>query len=163
MPQRLPPQARIEASRYPISIVKGRLDGKGAQVLRLSTQDAQYVLLGEEHGTVEIARFADALFGSLVHYGFRTAVVETGPLLTTQLQSWISRPDGTQRFTQFEEKYPGTTAFYSWRDEYAFLRNAYLSTKNKLRVWGIDQSSWDRRSFFLSPYFLQNLSQGLAH
>lgn len=150
------PAQRILDSRSAIGVVNGTLTGVGAAVLRSATQDADYVLLGEDHGTAEIPKFADALFTSLVPFGFHTAVVETGPVLTTQLQKWIAQPAGSKQFAAFESRFPGTTAFYSWRDEYAFLHHAYLVTHGKLQVWGLDQELMGASGFLLTSILAEH-------
>jgi hypothetical protein len=150
------PAQRILDSRSAITVEGGQLAGTGAGVLHDATQHADYVLLGEDHGTAEIPRFADALFTSLVPSGFQTAVVETGPELSTQLQKWIAQPAGVKQFVAFESRFPATTAFFSWRDEYAFLRHAYTVTGGKLQVWGIDQELMGASGFLLTSIQAEN-------
>jgi hypothetical protein len=133
-----PDGTRIAAARSPISIVGGRLAGAGGEVLRDAFASSQFVLLGEEHGTAEIPRFAGAVFDALAPLGYRTIAVETGPVLTRHLRGWIADPNGTKAFSTFERRFPGTTAFYSWSDEFAFLAGAARRVPG-LRLWGLDQ------------------------
>jgi hypothetical protein len=144
------PLDRIAGLRYSLSVSGGRLAGTGAAVLVDATRGAHFVMVGEDHGTAEIPRFCDALFASLVPFGFQTAVVETGPLAAAQISRWIRSPQGEREFTTFERKYPGTTAFYGWSGEYAFLRDAYIATGGKLRVWGIDQELMGSPGYILT-------------
>ena len=141
---------RIAAVRYSLSVSGGRLAGTGAAVLRDAARDAHFVMVGEDHGTAEIPAFCGALFASLVPFGFQTAVVETGPLTAAQISRWIASPHGEREFSAFERKYPGTTAFYSWSGEYAFLRDAYIATGGRLRVWGIDQELMGSPGYILT-------------
>ncbi len=144
------PLERIAALRYSLSLSGGRLAGPGAAVLGDATRGAHFVMVGEDHGTAEIPRFCDALFASLVPLGFHTAVVETGPLAAAQISRWIGSPQGEREFSAFERKYPGTTAFYSWSGEYAFLRDAYIATGGRLHVWGIDQELMGSPAYILT-------------
>jgi hypothetical protein len=150
------PADRIATLRYSLSLSDGKLGGSGAAVLQQATRGAHFVMVGEDHGTAEIPRFCDALFASLVPFGFRTAAVETGPLAATQIAHWIASPQGEREFSAFERKYPGTTAFYSWSGEYAFLRSAYIATGGTLRVWGIDQELMGSPGYILTLILATN-------
>ena len=115
------PQARIDAARSRLVVGTDTLGGPGGDILRAATVDAQYVALGEDHGTNEIARFADGLFGMLQPHGFNTVAVETGPLVTARLRQWLVEPRGREAYVDFEKAYPGTLAFFGWQSEWAFL------------------------------------------
>ena len=86
-----------------ISIQNGQLAGPGARVLGDAAAGAHFVLLGEDHGTSEIAAFADAFFASLVPLGYHTIAVETGPILTERLRAWVAAPDGRAQYAAFEK------------------------------------------------------------
>ncbi len=114
------------------------------------------MLLGEDHGEREIAQFADALFASLVPLGFHTIAVETGPAVTAKLRSWIASPDGRAAYAAFERKHGGTTAFYGWQNEWAFLEHAASSTGGRLQLWGLDQELMGSAGFLLEGMLAQH-------
>ena len=150
------PTTRILAVRSALSIEGGRLTGPGATNLQSAVQGAHFVLLGEDHGEREIARFADALFTSLVPLGFRTIAVETGPVVAAKLRGWVAAPDGRARYAAFERTHGGTTAFYGWEDEYAFLEHAARSTDGALRLWGLDQELMGASKLLLESMLAQH-------
>lgn len=149
------PTARILASRSAISFADGRLAGPGADVLREATAGAQFVMLGEDHGTREIAQFADALYATLVPSGFDTIAVETGPVLASKLRGWLASPGGRAQYATFESAHGGTTAFYGWEDEYAFLEHAARMTGDRLQLWGLDQELMGSSKFLLESMLAQ--------
>jgi hypothetical protein len=149
------PTARILASRSAISFAGGNLAGPGADVLREATAGAQFVMLGEDHGTREIPEFADALFASLVPRGFHTIAVETGPVLAIKLRNWLASSNGRAQFVAFESSHGGTTAFYNWQDEYAFLEHAAAMTGGALQLWGLDQELMGASKFLLESMLAQ--------
>ena len=139
-----------------ISIQNGQLAGPGARVLGDAAAGAHFVLLGEDHGTSEIAAFADAFFTSLVPLGYRTIAVETGPILTERLRTWIAAPDGRVQYAAFEKNHGGTTAFYGWQREFAFLEHANRATGGALRLWGLDQELMGSSKYLLESMLEQH-------
>jgi hypothetical protein len=150
------PAARILAVRSSLSIANGHLAGPGARVLGDAAARAHFVLLGEDHGTREIPAFADAFFTSLVPLGYRTIAVETGPVVTQRLRSWIAAPDGRAQYAAFEKNHGGTTAFYGWEDEFAFLEHADRATGGTLRLWGLDQELMGSSKYLLESMLEQH-------
>jgi hypothetical protein len=144
------------SSPLAISIQNGHLAGPGARVLGDAAAGAHFVLLGEDHGTSEIAAFSDAFFASLVPLGYRTIAVETGPILTERLRTWIGAPDGRAEYEAFEKNHGGTTAFYGWQREFAFLENANRATGGTLRLWGLDQELMGSSKYLLESMLEQH-------
>lgn len=149
------PDARILAARTPISFTGAKLAGPGAGVLRDAMASAHFVMLGEDHGTREIPRFADALFASLAPRGFHIIAVETGPVLAAKLRTWLASPNGRALYTTFEDAHGGTTAFYGWQDEYTFLEHAARMTGGALQLWGLDQELMGASKFLLESMLAQ--------
>lgn len=150
------PTARILAVRSSLSLENGRLAGSGARALGNAAAGAHFVLLGEDHGTSEIAAFADAFFTSLVSMGYRTIAVETGPVVTERLSKWIAAPDGRAQYAAFEKSHGGTTAFYGWQREFAFLQHAERATRGTLRLWGLDQELMGSSKYLLESMLEQH-------
>ena len=142
--------------RSSLSVEDGRLAGRGAGVLGDAAAGAQFVLLGEDHGTNEIAAFADAFFASLVPLGYRTIAVETGPVLTERLRAWVAAPNGRAQYAAFEKNHGGTTAFYGWQREFAFLEHANRATGGALRLWGLDQELMGSSKYLLESMLEQH-------
>jgi hypothetical protein len=147
--------ARILAARSAISFSDGKLAGPGAGVLRDASAGAQFVMLGEDHGTRQIAEFAGALFESLAPRGFDTIAIETGPVLAAKLRAWLASSDGRAQYATFESAHGGTTAFYGWQDEYEFLARATRITGGALQLWGLDQELMGASKFLLESILAQ--------
>ncbi len=147
--------ARIAAARSAISFSGGRLAGPGAGVLRDAVAGAQFVMLGEDHGTREIAQFAGSLFAMLAPRGFDTIAIETGPVLAAKLRGWLASSNGPAQYATFEGAHGGTTAFYGWQDEYTFLADATRATHGRLRLWGLDQELMGASKFLLESILEQ--------
>ncbi len=130
----------LKQSRHAVAVKDGKLAGPGADVLREGTVGAQFVALGEDHGIQQIPEFAAALCEVLAPRGFRTLALETGPYATKPLEEFAKAPDGAKQLTEFDKRYPETIAFYTWREEFAFLQQcAKAAGPDKFHIWGLDQ------------------------
>jgi len=147
--------ARVSAARSTISISGGRLAGPGAGVLRDALAGAQFVMLGEDHGTREIAQFSGALFETLAPRGFDTVAIETGPVLAAKMRGWLASSGERPQYATFESAHGGATAFYGWQDEYAFLAGATRATRGALRLWGLDQELMGASKLLLESILAQ--------
>ena len=130
----------LQRSAYPIAVTAGKLEGKGADVLRPAITSASFVALGEDHGIAQIPGFAAALCAELAPHGFHRIALEVGPSVAPQLEHFARDPDGLAQAAAFTRRYPETVAFYDWTEELAFLRACAAATPTApLEVWGIDQ------------------------
>jgi len=104
-------------------------------------EQAQFVLIGEDHGIAQIPEFVGAVCEILAPQGFHTMAIETGPLAADELQQWLATPATAQmRLVEFEKKFPETVPFFDWREENDLLsRCAQASGTKKLTLWGLDQ------------------------
>ena len=130
----------LDQHRYALDLQGGTFAGPAAPVLTDALAQAHFVLVGEDHGTVEIPRFWEAVCRSTVPAGFHTMVIETGPLAAGALQPWIRSSDGGARVAAFEHAHPDSLAFYNLRQEFDMLR-AYArdASPAAFRLWGLDQ------------------------
>ncbi len=150
---------RVAKNRYAIEIKDGRLSGKGAGVLETALSNAQFVLLGEDHGIAQIPQFDTAVCNSLGPKGFRDLAIEVGPSAAEELARWVPTKDGAARLAAFEKSFPETIAFYDWSEEYEFLsRCASSASGGKLRLWGLDQELMGASRLLLSRILEQHLS-----
>lgn len=130
----------VKQSKSAIVVRDGKLGGPGAETLRAALGEANFVLLGEDHGIQQIPAFGAALCGELGPRGFHTLTIETGPVITAELEKFARAADGAQQFAEFSKKYPFSTAFYNWREEFAMLANCEKAAGPEgMTLWGIDQ------------------------
>ncbi|NBV18392.1 hypothetical protein [Janthinobacterium sp.] len=106
---------KLTASRLAITLDKGTLSGPGAALLLQASRQAQYVLLGEDHGVAEIAQFSSAYLNALPPAGFTTLVTESGPAVTSALERILKGTDAVAAIARFNATYPDSVAFYTMR------------------------------------------------
>ena len=78
--------ALLRANAHPMQAgADGRLSGAGAELLLAAGRDAQFFLIGEEHGVAEIPLVAAGLFRELAPAGYRHLAIETGEFMAAEL------------------------------------------------------------------------------
>ena len=131
------PAERIAASRSSLAAITD------------AARNARYVFVGEDHGTREIAQFADELDAAIQPFGYNTLAVETGPLAATEIQRWLPLKTGAQDESTFEHANPGTIAFFTWQEEYTYLAHAAQRSGHRFDLWGLDQELMGAPGFIL--------------
>jgi len=140
----------LEQNRFPIEVRDGKLAGPGSAVLQAALAEANFVLLGEDHGIRQIPAFAGSLCRELAPHGFHTMAIEAGPAVTAELQKLSVAAEGAKRFAEFDRKYPFSVAFYSWREEFEMLENCQKAAGAEgMTLWGIDQELMGSSGFLL--------------
>jgi hypothetical protein len=132
----------VAKAAYPLSVQKGALAGKGADVLRPAIDDATFVMLGEDHGIAQVPQLAGALCRELAPHGFHRLALEVGPSVAPRLAAIAAARDAAAQMTSFLARYPETVAFYSWREDFAFVSGCakdVAAQQQALEIWGVDQ------------------------
>ena len=133
--------AELQRHRTTFNLESGFLTGPGAELLGQVARDHQFVLLGEEHGTAETARFACALWRHLARAGFAHVGIETGPATAGILEQTAAV--GPQQLIELVGRYFFSIPFFSFQEEMELLT---IGPDSMLpRLWGLDQE------FILSP------------
>lgn len=143
---------QMNKGRYALTLneATGKTSGAAMQVLNDATADAQFVLVGEDHGIAEIPPFVGTVFEMLAPRGFHTLAIETGPYVTPVLQENAAKADGAAQMSAWLKKYPFAVAFYNWRQEFALLqRCARAGSDGKVELWGLDQELMGASTFLL--------------
>jgi hypothetical protein len=131
---------RLSKNRYQLAVENGRLTGDGVPVLKSALEDAQFVMVGEDHGIAQIPPFYAGLCDTLGPAGFHIMAIETGPLAAAELEKWVRQADGWKQLAAFERQYPESIAFYNWSEEYDLLSHcAGTATGGPFHIWGLDQ------------------------
>jgi hypothetical protein len=126
-------------------------------------EDAQFVLLGEDHGIAQIPQFDAAVCGVLGSKGFHDLAIEVGPSAAEELNQVLAEKDGRTRFVAFNKEFPETVAFYNWSGEYDFLASCSQSAAGgKSRLWGLDQELMGASRLLLTQILKQQLSPAAA-
>lgn len=124
----------MEASRLPIAIEHGSLSGAGAMKLIEAARRAQFILVGEDHGFVEVPQFVLGLRNALGKDAPVNLVIETGPLAAARLTD-AARSD---TLIAVSTRYPAEIPFFDWQDDGAMVR-AFQHNQSADVLWGIDQ------------------------
>ena len=154
---------RAAKNHYSLEIKDGRFSGGGATMLESALADANFVLLGEDHGIAQIPQFDAAVCGIVGPKGFHDLAVEVGPSAAEQLSKWLSAKDGRSQLAAFEKEFPETVAFYNWSEEFDFLaRCAQSSSGGAFELWGLDQELMGASRWLLNQILQQHLSPAAA-
>ena len=146
---------KLKANRLAITLDKGALAGPGAAPLLQASRQAQYVLLGEDHGVAEIAQFSSAYFNALAPAGFTTLVTENGPVAASALEGMLKRPDAVAAIARFDAAYPDAIAFYTMRQEAEMLAGFALAAGPRFEQWGIDQEFIGTAKYLIAQMLAQ--------
>jgi hypothetical protein len=139
----------LQANRYQLTVQNGEMSGLGAPFLKKELSEAQFVAIGEEHGTREVPQFVWATCRAMAQNSLDAMAIESGPLVTAQLQRWTAKSGGSTDLAEFEKQYPDSIAFFNWRQEFDLLSHCQQATvPYVLHLWGLDQE------FLGSPKFI---------
>lgn len=132
--------AWLRANAHPMSAsATGQLSGPGAELLLRAGREAQFFLIGEEHGVAEIPVIASALYADLVPAGYRHFAIEIGDGLAAETNRLLSTdPSGASLLAFQKAHWPGLP-FFSRREEADFLRSVVAASGGRRDVlWGLD-------------------------
>jgi hypothetical protein len=108
----------LAAHRTTFDLVKGRLEGPGADTLRTVAQKNDFILVGEDHGIREVPQFVGALYALARPAGYGHLAVEIGPLSAKRLEKMMRAPSPRNEVVDFLHRYtPFTLPFFNWRDK----------------------------------------------
>lgn len=140
----------VKQNRFAIEVRDGKLGGPGGEVLRTAMNEANFVLLGEDHGIRQIPAFAGALCDELGPRGFHTMTLEVGPTIAPELERFARAAHGEKQFAEFDKRFPFSVAFYSWREEFEMLANCEKAAGGDgMALWGVDQELMGSSGFLL--------------
>lgn len=145
----------LKANRLALTLDNGALSGPGAAPLLQASRQARYVLLGEDHGVAEIARFSSAYFNALAPAGFTTLVTETGPVTASALEGMLQRPEAVAAIARFDASYPDAIAFYTMRQEAEMLASFAQAAGPRFAHWGIDQEFVGAAKYLIAQMLAQ--------
>lgn len=145
-------------NRMEISVKDGKLAGPGGEAIRAATADAQFVLIGEDHGIAQVPLFDAALCTELAPHGFHRLELEISPSVAPALEGFARARDGAAQFVAFNERYPDSIAFYTWREEFEFLQQCAKLSPQGLEIRGLDQDFMGDAKYILTRISEMKLS-----
>lgn len=145
--------ATIQQNSYSLSVNEGTFSGEGAKVLQEAMQGQQFLLVGEQHGIVEVGTFTNALLAAAQPLGFQYFCIETDPFIAKKLEALVG--EGKSALDAFVRSFPMAIPFYDNSEDFPMLQTALQTSTGDLpKLWGVDQV------FAAAPrYLFQRLSE----
>jgi hypothetical protein len=152
--QQTTPQARLlealQRNRLPLTMTDGGPAGRGWDWLVERARDAQFTLIGEEHGVAETAQLSAVLFKALRGSGYSRMAIELSPIIAQDIES-AARRNGVQGILDFYAA-PSTWSPMYLREEAQFIASVVnAAPKNERVLWGLD------REIFSDRYLISRL------
>jgi hypothetical protein len=147
---------RLLKNRYALTVSGDQLGGAALPVLHSAMKEAQFVLVGEDHGIAQIPALMRGFCDLLMPSGFHTMAIETGPLAADRLKAWARDPKGRAELADFEKQFPASIAFYNWPEEFDLLSHCAAKSGNTFHLWGLDQELMGASGLILTEILKQN-------
>ncbi|MEM7375320.1 MAG: hypothetical protein AAF587_42385 [Bacteroidota bacterium] len=129
--------AHLQDQLYYLYIEDDALAGDAAKLLGAAIRGHQFILIGEQHGIVEVGQFTRALFKEAAANGFGYLAIETDPFIAQKLESLVD--EDIDKLKNFNQELPYSIPFYLNEEDFAFLHTAKTKSKAKEQVfWGLD-------------------------
>jgi hypothetical protein len=129
-------EALLTANRWAVSVSKPGLGGEGASRITAWADEAQFFMLGEDHGSAGLAQFANALSRTLGQRGYRHTAIEIDPLMTAKLTAAMKGGKaGLARYLADDQR-SLALPFFAWSEEADFIATALEFGP----IWGLDQT-----------------------
>lgn len=143
----------IRQHSYNLSVEEQAFVGEGAAVLQEAMQAKQFLLVGEQHGIVEVGAFTAALLKAARPLGFDYFCIETDPFIAKKLEELVRA--GKPALAAFVKEFPMSIPFYDNVEDFDMLTTATNGQSvNSPTYWGVDQV------FAAAPrYLFQRLSE----
>src|ERR1700761_6907404 len=146
-------QALIQV-RYPVVLTDNRLSGAGATVLNNAIRESRFVMLGEDHITQEIPRFAAALCDIMRPDVY---AVEVGPYAARFVNGLLGNSNRLKIIAERNKTFPNNMAFLDIREENDLTAHCAASTRSpSFAVWGLDQEFFGAASTLLAAMAASN-------
>ncbi len=141
--------ALLRAGRHRLVLRHGALNGDGAPILRQALHDAQFIAIGEQHGTQEVPQFVAAVCRAMAQDGLDALAVEAGPFAVAHIQPWTQQRDGAGMLRLTEQDFPDFIAFFAWKQEFDLLTACETAVQPPPALWGLDQEFLGAPAFLL--------------
>jgi hypothetical protein len=131
----------LASAAYELKIEDGKMTGAGAPVLQTAIAHANFVLLGEDHLTREIPRFAAAVCDAMgASGGFSAMAFEVSPGIAAFVGESLQSPNRLEKMADLQKRYPDSAAVLNVPEENDLAAHfAAVSQSSGFRIWGLDQ------------------------
>jgi hypothetical protein len=114
-----------------------RFSGPAWEKLIEAGRQAQFFIIGEEHGIAENPKFAAAVFHELASHGYSKVVIEISPPMASALDQALQL-DGLKGLHNLYAQPGAVPAFYGMREEAEFLAAVHARVAERPLLWGTD-------------------------
>lgn len=130
----------VRQNSYPVVLHDGKLTGSGMEFLARKTDQAQFVLFGEEHYVKEFPEFLGALFVFLHEkHNFNYLALESDPV-SAYVVSLPPLRGNLEALGEYARRYPNSFTFPTNQELQLMATAGKVSTGRVDPVWGLDQS-----------------------
>ncbi|MBX2874420.1 MAG: hypothetical protein KTR30_20025 [Saprospiraceae bacterium] len=130
--------ATIRQHTYNLKVNEQKFSGEGATILQEAMQAQQFLLVGEQHGIVEVGAFTNALLEAARPLGFQYFCIETDPFIAKKLEQLVG--EGKPALDRFVKAFPLSIPFYDNTEDYQMLSTALQGPSvHGPKFWGVDQ------------------------
>ncbi|MEM8508680.1 MAG: hypothetical protein AAF717_12660 [Bacteroidota bacterium] len=151
----------IKENTFYFEINENIPDGEGFDILRKELENAQFVILGEEHFSAKVSEFTNAIIPTLAKNSFTYFAAEIGPNsadeIVKQITENTSLYDFNTEVNRLVDEVP--VPFFDGVEDEVFLKSLM---KNGFEIWGIDQEYLTAQAFLIDRlYQLSNAPEAL--
>lgn len=131
----------IRENSHELTFQNGSLSGPGLEWLAKKAENANYFLVGEQHGASDIIQASQSIFSHIGKLGNLRFVVEVGPRSVKVLEKLIRDPDpGALAAYHQRIGHRMTFPFYFWQEEIDLAKSVIsLAGTTEQVLWGLDQ------------------------
>ena len=129
--------AALVEARGALVLTDSGFSGDGAETLKAAVRESRFVLLGEDHFSREIPRFASMLCDIMKPDAF---AVEAGPEAAAFVNGLLRSNERRERIAERMRAHPNSMAFLDAIEESDSAAHCATTSKNpEFKLWGLDQ------------------------
>lgn len=129
----------VQDNSYALTVTADGAAGPGYDFLLEGGRQANFFLIGEAHGSAEIAHLSRHLFGDLVPAGYGALAIEVGPW-STQVLETLLRDDDPHAYETYVGSLNTDLAFpFMFFGEELDLARSVVRDSESPALWGLDQ------------------------
>lgn len=135
-------EEKLREVRFDLHVGPDGFSGRAAPLLEQAIAEARYVLVGEDHLSCEIPRFASAVCDLMAkgQEGLRALAMESGPQAAEFVGASLGQPDRLERMAALQRQFPDSMAFLNVAEENDLVAHAAQVSHNPgFQLWGLDQ------------------------
>lgn len=153
--------ADLKPLSYSFKIENNKVIGPGADTLKSIIERSQFFMLGEEHRSPQISKLTNILLPYFANAGYDNFALEVGPFTADIIGKEIKKNNSLYGFNYsfYLENNDIPIPFFDGKDDDEFIKTA---SKNKFKLWGLDQEYLTAPLFLLDEVFKKSANKDLT-